>query len=791
LSARHDHEPKVISYIRRTGLLVALLVLITMPKRAEAVDQVLLLDLRINGHSVHKVGEFTLHDGVLLSRRSELQALGIRVPAPHDASSDSMVALSSLRGLTYRIDQKTQTLYVRIPNSGLLPTVLQVNSREQPAGPRVFESGTGVTLNYDIIGTLAGGHNGASGSLDLRAFSPEGVASSGFLIHTGATPNASSKKRLIRLDSTYEFADASTLRRYSVGDFITGSLSWTRPVRLAGVQIRSDFSMRPDLVTFPLPSIRGAAAVHSVVDVLTNGNQVLSQEIDPGPFVVPQLPMVTGEGTISMTVTNPLGQEMNVTQRFYASSELLATGLQTFSAQIGAVRRNWGVISNDYGTFAGLGNYRRGLSSNFTVETNMEATRGKILAGGGFVANLANFAAVNLAVAGSSGSGHAGGQISLGAQRIGRRFSLGASAIIAGRQFADVAAMNGDPVPSQQVNASLGLSLKTLGSIGIAYIGRNVEPPAYPVAPSITPLQRSQILSATYSFQVHHMSAYATEFHDYSNQTNNGFMIGLTIPFGSRSSATLSTGSANGYGQVQVQQPASRIGDWGYQAYVSAANPDHEYAQAQYKSPWGLLSAGVDHNGAATTVNLESQAAVSFVDKGLFPSNTIYDSFAIVDTAPIAHVHVLQENRDVGTTNSAGRLLVPDMRSFDLNHIAIVPTDIPPDATVDVASREVRPRDSSGVVIRLPIKISHGALLRLVDEGGLPIPLGSTARLRSTGAVAPVGYDGDAYVENLNPYDQVEVERPNGQRCSVTFGYKPVPNEIPTIGPLRCTEQKP
>jgi outer membrane usher protein len=39
----------------------------------------------------------------------------------------------------------------------------------------------------------------------------------------------------------------------------------------------------------------------------------------------------------------------------------------------------------------------------------------------------------------------------------------------------------------------------------------------------------------------------------------------------------------------------------------------------------------------------------------------------------MAHVHVLQENRDVGSTNSSGRLLVPDMRSFDLNHVAIEP----------------------------------------------------------------------------------------------------------------------
>ena len=36
----------------------------------------------------------------------------------------------------------------------------------------------------------------------------------------------------------------------------------------------------------------------------------------------------------------------------------------------------------------------------------------------------------------------------------------------------------------------------------------------------------------------------------------------------------------------------------------------------------------------------------------------------------------------MGSTNSSGRLLVPDMRAFDLNHIAIEATDIPPDVTI-------------------------------------------------------------------------------------------------------------
>ena len=158
---------------------------------------------------------------------------------------------------------------------------------------------------------------------------------------------------------------------------------------------------------------------------------------------------------------------------------------------------------------------------------------------------------------------------------------------------------------------------------------------------------------------------------------------------------------------------------------------------------------------------------------------------------PWPHVHVLQENRDVGSTNSSGRLLVPDMRSFDLNHIAIEPTDIPPDATIDVATREVRPQDRSGVVVRFPIKFSHGALLRLVDEAGVAVPLGSTATLRATGVVVPVGYDGDAYVEDLSLHNELAIEFPDGRRCTVAFDYKPVAGDIPSIGPLRCLEEKP
>jgi outer membrane usher protein len=131
------------------------------------------------------------------------------------------------------------------------------------------------------------------------------------------------------------------------------------------------------------------------------------------------------------------------------------------------------------------------------------------------------------------------------------------------------------------------------------------------------------------------------------------------------------------------------------------------------------------------------------------------------------------------------------MRAFDLNRITIEPTDIPPDVTINDASRQVRPQDRSGVVVRFGVKFSHGALLRLVDEAGVPLPLGSSVIMQSNGAAFPVGYDGAAYVEDLSLRNVITVERMDGRRCTVAFDYEATPGDIPLIGPLRCLEERP
>jgi outer membrane usher protein len=594
----------------------------------------------------------------------------------------------------------------------------------------------------------------------------------------------------VRLDTAYTFADVNTLRRYSLGDFISGGLAWTRPVRLAGVQIRSDFSMRPDLITFPLPSVSGSTAVPSTVQVLANGSTVFSQPVDAGPFQIPKLPVVNGASTISMTVTNALGQQVTVTQPFYASTSLLAPGLQTFSGQAGLVRREWGYLSNDYGKLAGIAEYRRGLTPELTVEGSAEGTSGTVMAGGGAVVRVGSIGVLNAAMAASGGSGVKGVQGSLGFQRTATRFSFGVSELLSTRGYQDVAALNGDPVLRQQLSASSGVSLKRFGSLGVAYAAIRQDPSLHPL-PFYTAIdQNATILSVGYSLQLRHTSIYANYFRTINNDQASGVQVGVTIPFGRRSSVSISEGSDEGYGEVQVQKSAAEIGEWGYDTYISAEQPAHEFSQLQYKSRRGLFTGGIDQNGSQTTLRVETQGALSFVDGAFFLSNTIYDSFAIVDTNGLPNVGVLQENRDVGNTNARGLLLVPDLRAFDLNHLGINPTDVPLDTTIDADTRTVRPQDRSGVVVRFPVKVSHGALLRLIDSLGAPLPVGSTVTLRATRAAFPVGYEGKAYIEDLGRDNEVDAELPDGGHCSVKFVYLPVKGVIPTIGPLRCLEER-
>jgi spore coat protein U-like protein len=406
----------------------------------------------------------------------------------------------------------------------------------------------------------------------------------------------------------------------------------------------------------------------------------------------------------------------------------------------------------------------RGITDWLTAEATTEMASDLHLGGGGVVLNLGGFALGHVAGAASTAAGQNGWQTAFGMQRTGPRLSTGATVTLASRNFRDLASLEGSPTPRHQIATSIGFSLGAYGSLGLAYVDicrdQRPEPERF-VLPSesawpgerpgpgalaiFQPVQRAQVLTASYSLQLDRYALFATGFHDFADRDSSGFLLSLTIPLGVRSSASVSGGAGQGRatGQAQLAQSTTEVGQWGYRTSISGAKPSSGFAEAQYRSPWGLVTAGVDQMERETTYRATARGALALAGGGVFASNSIGDSFAVVETEDTAGVRVTNDNRPVGRTDSSGRILVPDLLSFQANRIAVEPADLPFDADVPATTREVRPQYRSGVIVRFPLRPRHGALVRLVDELGQPLPLGSTGMLEATRAASPVGHDGD------------------------------------------------
>ena len=270
-------------------------------------------------------------------------------------------------------------------------------------------------------------------------------------------------------------------------------------------------------------------------------------------------------------------------------------------------------------------------------------------------------------------------------------------------------------------------------------------------------------------------------------------MLGLTIPIGPRSSTggSVGSGTGGGYAQVQATQSPVLIGDWGYQVYGAAGASNHEFGLLQYKSPWGLVSAGADRVGAQRLSMLKRRVR--------FPSPMVGCSPQTQSTTVLPS-STRQEWRGSGSRTRTVRWGGPTppavcwclicVPTTSIAWLSTRPMRLPTQPSLSPRAMYGR-QDRSGVVVRFPVRISHGALLRLVDEAGRPLPVGSVATLATTRAAVPVGYDGEAYVEDLDRSNKVTVEQPNGRRCAASFDYLPAPGEIPTIGPLACRENRP
>jgi outer membrane usher protein len=318
---------------------------------SQQAQEELYLEVYINGYRTNMITSFRRYpEGCLSIERGDLS--NYRLIAPDTAlHAPGRVCLERMPGLTYRYDAPAQAIYLSVPDT--LRETLIIDARGPK--PKLSPSGAGpdfsAVFNYALTANFGSGdytkdavpeYQGAGAYLDAHFFSAYGNfdQSASFASQTSlAAAGQQSGLDFLRLDSRWSYDDDSDLIRYAAGDVVSGSLSWTRSIRLGGFQISRDFTIRPDLVTQPLPSFSGSAAVPSTVEVFADQSRIFSQQIAGGPFSITNLPVLSGPGVLTMVVRDPSGKETSANYAFYASPRLLAQGLYDYSIEGGFARR--------------------------------------------------------------------------------------------------------------------------------------------------------------------------------------------------------------------------------------------------------------------------------------------------------------------------------------------------------------------------------------------------------------------------------------------------------------------
>lgn len=761
------------------GLVIFVLGLWLLCGGAAAREMRLALEVTINGHDTNLIGQFVMDPDQRISvTRGELRELGVEPGAGED---DETIALDAITWLTYRYDAARQGLDLQVPIENLKTQELgQQQAAQSPA--LTAASDPGAVINYGLTVSYSNeDHPGdfwdwdwawtdfVTLSVDTRVFGPYGT-----LVNTGVLGSGiGDQDSVLRLDTTWSWSDPHNVWTWSAGDLTTSSLAWTRPVRLGGLQWRTNFALRPDLVTTPQPQISGSAAVPSTVDVFINNTRAYSGDVKPGPFRVSQIPAVTGGGQARIVVKDAAGRESVKTTPFYVSPTLLRAGLFEHAIEVGAARHNYARFSNDYDDrLAGSASLRYGFSDQVTLEGHLEGTAGQANAGMGLVATVFDRAVLSLAADVSYGGGDSGLQLYGALETKVGPISVNLSSRRTFGSYWDLASvLPGDDVPFGALSPPRALDIVSFstpvselgGSLSLGFIHRESEEDS------------ARLVSASYSRALFGANTLLISgFHDLEASSSLIF-AGLSIPLGDLGHvhAGASADGSDVFATADYSKTASEEpGSVGWRVSVRHGATKQAAAAVIYQSSIARLEGGIEQAGSALRLRTYADGAVVFSARGPMLANRIDDSFAVVDVG-YAGVPVMLENRPVAITNAQGLALVPGLRSYDRNRISIDPDRLPADVSVPEVQSTAVPADRGGTTVRLTSRTSSDAAIVIFQSpDGAFIELGSEGIVEGSGRTFVVGYDGRAYLEELAEHNQVTITSSSGA-CAARFAFAP------------------
>ena len=769
-----------------------------LSSRQTGID--LQLEVMVNGISSGWIA--AIHqtpDGTLTIMPEQLRNCGL-LPQNEAIRPDGKIDIARLQGVLFQHDEIEQRLLFTAEHAALAPRKLDGGGRKSDRGDEPKPaSALGALVNYTFYSSYDTSDIGApwqfsgvSGSFENRIFGPFGTLTSSQL----ASFSQDSLSSTTRLDTTWSYSDPDRITSYRMGDVITGGLAWTRPVRLGGMQIQRNFSLRPDLITMPLPELSSNAAIPSTVDVYINNTRRLSQDVPAGPFLISDVPVVTGDSTARLVVRDGLGRETVTETPLYASASLLDVGMMDYSAEIGFARQSYGTESFSYDALlVGSGTLRYGLTQRMTLESHIEG--GDTFATGG-MALVAGLGSFGVGTVGGAWSHHESGEGYLASASIDASLwgmTLRDSTVRTFEDYQDIASIASENVSSHRSApvASSGQA-KALDQLAVAV---PLDFTATSLNFTYTHMEttwgdRSRIVgvSANRSFgETGNM--FVTAYTDVERKNAFGLFAGVSWSFGNNKSASMAAISDASGTSIVSEAFARRQGSNNTLDMRLRDSEGQNTARAvavTYSDPTTRASGRIEQWDKAVSVKAEAEGALVLIGGEVFATRQIDDAFAVID-AGSPGVEVEFENRPIGKTGRRGKMLIPDLRSYESNAISINPESLPIHSSVDKTSEKIVPHTKSGVWMDFGIKTQiQSAVVVLKRQDGQFVAAGSVVSLEDGTDGNVVGYDGQAYLTEVSGRRRLVVSQTGFPNCGVDVDFGISGQGRNEFGPLACED---
>lgn len=727
----------------------------------------LFLEVSLNGEPTGQILRFREGQRGLRTSASNLRQLGLDLRLFGLRGDEEDVELSALPGLHHQYDRAHQSVALRLDDA--LREPVRLNARPHAAPPQQRAT-PGLVLNYDLIGQLRP-RRSAIAFNELRFFNDSGVFS-----NTGLLTVTGQERHYMRYDSSWSWSDPSTLEALRLGDTITSSLPWSRPVRIGGIQWRKSFDLRPDLLTYPMAAVTGSAVVPSALSVYVNGIQQFGTTVPAGPYVVNRVAGFSGAGQATVVTRDEMGRSTVLDVPLYVDTRMLAASLTEYSFETGFMRRDYATRNFGYrSTPLASASLRHGWSNSLTLEGHAEAGDDTASAGASALLALGQSGVLNASASASNRGGVQGG---LGYQYISRRFSVELQGLRACAAYRDLATSDGMLPPRRSDRASLTVALGEGSSASASYIAYDM--PQAPAA-RIGSLSWSSYIGRSLFLTV-------SAFKDFRQRSSKALFFNLSTSFGERTSANASTGRQNGARQraISLVRPPDFKGGIGWALQQGAVgSTDYRQAQLQYLGRYGQASAIFQRSGQSDNLALELAGALVAMDGTLAAARSVGAGFALVSTG-FEGVPVVHENRILGKTDRSGYLLVPNLSPYAANRISLDVTQVAPDISVGISEAIVAPRNLSGMLLPFPMARYRAASIVLTDASGAFLPPGTPVRHAESGATTVVGFDGIVFIDGLRDVNRIDAG--SGESlCSASFAYLPAQDvPITRVGPLAC-----